>query len=238
MVIFDDKDEGRQAVWSTLEERGQARFPFPPKGRIPNFKGAEEAARRLMEHPLFVNAKTLKINPDSPQRPLREAALRAGKTLLVPTPRLKAGFLRFDPDQIDEDDMRDASMISRWGPHADSLELEAMPPLDLIVTGCVAVTRDGERLGKGHGYSDLEYAIVQELGQAPVPVVTTVHELQVVEGFPSSDHDLRLSVLATPERVIDCGVEHGGHQGIDWSLIDEEDVAAMPVLKQLSDSHR
>ncbi len=235
MTKFASKEEGREAIWSALEDEGAARFPFPPKGRIPNFSGAEAAARRLMEHPLFVDAKTVKINPDSPQRPLREAALRAGKTLMVPTPRLKAGFLRFDPAQIDEDDMRDASMISRWAPFGDEVALEAMPPVDLIVTGCVAVTPDGGRLGKGHGYSDLEYAILQELGQPPVPVVTTVHELQVVEGFPAASHDLKLSVVASPERVIDCGVPNGGAMGIDWSKLDAEDLEAMPILQELKD---
>jgi len=39
-----------------------------------------------------------------------------------------------------------------------------MPCLDAIVCGSVAVTRDGRRCGKGEGYSDLEFAILRELG--------------------------------------------------------------------------
>src|SRR6266446_9648312 len=42
--------------------------------------------------------------------------------------------------------------------------LANMPCLDAIVCGSVAVTRDGRRCGKGEGYSDLEFAILRELG--------------------------------------------------------------------------
>jgi 5-formyltetrahydrofolate cyclo-ligase len=58
-----------------------------------------------------------------------------------------------------------------------------------IVTGSVAVTRDGHRCGKGHGYGDLEYVILRELGQPPIPVVTTVHAMQMVEVFPADPHE-------------------------------------------------
>lgn len=230
---FKDKQSVREYVWNRLQEAGVARFPFPPQGRIPNFKGAEQAAQRLVEHPLFRQAKTIKINPDSPQRPVREAALRAGKIVVVPTPRLRAGFLVFDPAEIDDGDIRDATMMSRWEPFSESIALEAMPRVDLVVTGCVAVTEGGKRAGKGHGYSDLEYAVLQELGQPPVPVVTTVHDEQVVEDFPVEAHDLGLHVVATPTRRWQIEETGDGLAAIDWELLSDEDLEAMPVLKKL-----
>ncbi len=42
---FADKSAARQWVWNRLSAEGVARFPFPPHGRIPNFAGAEVAAR-------------------------------------------------------------------------------------------------------------------------------------------------------------------------------------------------
>ncbi|MFP4599984.1 MAG: 5-formyltetrahydrofolate cyclo-ligase [Persicimonas sp.] len=66
----------------------------------------------------------------------------------------------------------------------------------------VLTAEDGRRAGKGEGYSDLEFGILEELGHQRVPVVTTVHELQVVDGFPFDAHDIGLSVIA-PERTID-----------------------------------
>ena len=77
-----------------------------------------------------------------------------------------------------------------------------MPWLDAIVCGSVAVTRDGRRCGKGEGYSDLEFAILRELGHPPVPVATTVHDLQVVTSVPRDPTDQPLSVIATPTHAI------------------------------------
>ena len=56
-----------------------------------------------------------------------------------------------------------------------------LEPVDLVVTGCVAVGADGARLGKGGGFADLEFALATAaglIGPATL-VVTTVHELQV-----------------------------------------------------------
>ncbi|MGH8479593.1 MAG: 5-formyltetrahydrofolate cyclo-ligase [Gammaproteobacteria bacterium] len=178
---FRTKAEARQAVWDALVEARVARFPFPTHGRIPNFEGAREAAEHLLAHPLFHKVRCVKVNPDSPQKPVREALLRRGVMVLVPTPRLKGGFRTFDPAKIPADKISEAASLgagARWG---EEVALEALPPVDLIVTGSVAVTRDGHRCGKGHGYGDLEYAILKELGQPPVPIVTTVHAMQVVE---------------------------------------------------------
>jgi len=83
----------RERVWRILEERGVARFPKPIRGRIPNFVGAERAAARLVAHRVFQDAEVVFCCPDSPQRPVREAALLAGKTLVMATPRLRRGFI-------------------------------------------------------------------------------------------------------------------------------------------------
>ena len=59
-----------------------------------------------------------------------------------------------------------------------------MPPVDLVVCGSVAVNREGARVGKGGGFSDLEFALLVEaglIGDATV-LATTVHPLQVLDG--------------------------------------------------------
>jgi 5-formyltetrahydrofolate cyclo-ligase len=141
--------------------------------------------------------------------------------------------MKFDPADIAEDDYRDASALSKWEPHKQDVPLEDMPQLDLIVTGCVAVSEDGRRAGKGEGYSDLEFAILEELGHEPVPVVTTVHELQVVEGFPIDDHDIGLSLIVTPERTVEVDDPPTTTGGIRWEDLTEEDLEEMPVLREL-----
>ena len=232
---FKTKAEARRAVWDALVEARVARFPFPTHGRIPNFEGAREAAEHLLAHPLFHKVRCVKVNPDSPQKPIREALLRRGVMLLVPTPRLQGGFRTFDPAEIPADKISEAASLgasARWG---QEVPLEALPPVDLIVTGSVVVTRDGHRCGKGHGYGDLEYAILRELGQPPIPVVTTVHAIQVVEVFPADPHDLPVAVIATPDACFEVPLPPEAPSGIDWDLLPPDAMEAMPILKSLRD---
>src|SRR5438309_1590629 len=84
---FGDKAAARKAVWDLLQAKKVARFPFPPHGRIPNFAGAREAAERLLAHPVFRRVRVIKVNPDSPQRWVRQLALERGITVITPPPR-------------------------------------------------------------------------------------------------------------------------------------------------------
>ena len=192
----------RRAVWDRLQREGLARFPFPPHGRIPNFQGARDAALRLFEIEPWASAKRLKINPDAPQRYVREEALRRGITLYVPTPRLRAGFRRLDPAKIPLAKVAEAASLSRGRKWAQPVPLQALPHMDAIVCGSVAVTRSGRRCGKGEGYSDLEFGMLRELGHPAVPVATTVHDVQIVGTLPWDPTDLPLSVIVTPTRVL------------------------------------
>jgi 5-formyltetrahydrofolate cyclo-ligase len=228
---FADKDGARQAVWDRLQAERLARFPFPPHGRIPNFAGAGAAAQRLFEVEPWRSARRLKINPDAPQRPVRELALRRGITVFVPTPRLRGGFRKLDPTRIEPDQIRAAASLSKGDRFAEEVALADLPDMDAIVCGSVAVTRDGRRCGKGEGYSDLEYAILRELGQPPVPVATTVHPVQIVGRLPCDPTDLPLALIVTPCEVIRIPTPPPAPSGIDWARLSEADFDAMPVLR-------
>jgi 5-formyltetrahydrofolate cyclo-ligase len=230
---FTNKDDARTTVWDLLQAKRLARFPFPPHGRIPNFAEAEQAARRLFELSPWKTAKRLKINPDAPQRPVREEALRRGIQVYVPTPRLRGGFMLFDPAVIPPGKIRQAAGLTTGSRWAKKIPLKKLPQMDAIVCGSVAVTRAGRRCGKGEGYSDLEYAILRELGHRPVPVATTVHSVQIVKEFPPDLNDLPLSVIATPKVTIRVRRPPPSPRGIDWSRLTEEDLDEMPVLREL-----
>jgi 5-formyltetrahydrofolate cyclo-ligase len=230
---FATKSAAREAVWNALEERGAARFPFPPHGRIPNFEGASAAAERLFEREPFAEARRLKVNPDAPQRYVRVEALQRGCEVLVPTPRLRGGFKRLDPATIPDDELKSAASLSNMDRWAEPVDLQNLNPLDAIVTGSVAVTQTGRRCGKGEGYSDLEYAILRELGHDPVPVATTVHPIQVVDQIPTDAHDLPLAWIVTPGDTIRVDDPPAPPSGIDWTALSEADLEEMPVLQEL-----
>ena len=161
-----DKQALRARVWDDLEASGVARFPFPPHGRIPNVAGADDAAERLAGTPAWADAAVLKANPDAPQLPVRRRALRAGKAVFMAVPRLRdeACFMRLDPAEIDDVDA--AATVSHADEYAERVGPDAMPPVDLIVAGSVAVTPGGARVGKGEGYCDLEFGLLREFGRA------------------------------------------------------------------------
>lgn len=233
---YPDKDHARRAIWDALQAEGAARFPYPPHGRIPNFAGAEQAAERLLDHPRLQGLRAIKANPDAPQRPLREGALRRGIVLYMPTPRLKAGFHRLDPSRIPEQSFKEAASLSKGGQWAEEVPLtELGTDLDLVVTGSVAVTTNGRRCGKGHGFGDLEYALLRELGHPPLPVATTVHPLQLVPGFPADPFDLPVSVIATTEEAFVVPGPPPAPTGIDWQALPDGALDEMPVLAELRD---
>jgi 5-formyltetrahydrofolate cyclo-ligase len=228
-----DKATLRERIWDELEERGAARFPFPPHGRIPNFAGASEAADRLAATDEWAEADAVKANPDAPQLPVRRAALRDGKTVYVAVPRLRdeRAFRRLDPDAVDEYDA--ATTVGGIDEYGDPVGPERMETVDLIVSGSVAVAEDGARVGKGEGYSDLEFAVLREGGLVDdgTTTATTVHELQVVETPPPADHDVPMDLIVTPDRTIHTG-SGAKPSGIDWAALGER-VDEMPVLERL-----
>lgn len=232
---FASKEAARTHVWDRLQEEKLAAFPFPPHGRIPNFKGSGDAARRLFEQPVFAGATALKINPDSAQAAVRAEALRRGIDVYVPTPKLAGGFWHIEAARVPQDAVRQAAAMSTMARWARPVPLTDLPQMDAIVSGSVAVTRSGKRCGKGAGYADREYAILLELGHSPVPVATTVHEVQLVGDFPQTGTDEPLSMIVTPTASIEVATPPHPPKGIDWPSLTQADYMDMPVLAELRD---
>jgi len=173
------------------------------------------------------------VNPDSAQSAVRAEALKRGIEVFVATPRLAGGFLKLDPAKIAPDQIRAAAQMSRGGPLADDVPLTRLPQMDAIVCGSVAVTENGFRAGKGAGFSDMEFAILAELGHTPVPVATTVHDVQIVGGLPQASNDQGLSFIVTPSRIIRCKGRPATPDRIEWDRLGKTELDAMPVMAEL-----
>jgi 5-formyltetrahydrofolate cyclo-ligase len=225
-------------VWAALSDAGVARFPGA-RGRIPNFTGAEAAARLLASTPEWAAAQVLKCNPDAPQLPVRVLALEHGKLVRMAVPRLREDrpFLTLDPERLAVPP-RKAASIGGSAEHGIPTPVEELGHVDLVVCGTVAVNADGVRIGKGGGYSDLEWALAAALGLVDerTVVATTVHPIQVVdEDLPEAEHDFRVDLVVTPDDVVRCP---GGHRParVLWEHLDDERVASIPVLARLRSS--
>jgi 5-formyltetrahydrofolate cyclo-ligase len=229
---FGNKDEIRRYVWDKMAELGIAVFPLPPHNRIPNFIGADLAAKRLLELDDYHSAKVIKVNPDSPQRPFREYALRDGKILVMATPRLRKGFLILEPKYVRGRE-RYASTIKGAFQYGSIVQVERIPTVDLIVEGSVAVSYDGGRLGKGEGYAEIEFAILREcdIVEKNVPIYTSVHDIQVFKSLPKDVFDVSINIISTPKRIIQCRGYYNRPEGIYWDLLDEDKIKAIPLLE-------
>jgi 5-formyltetrahydrofolate cyclo-ligase len=195
---FKSKKEVRDYVWKSIEK--VATFPFPVKGRIPNFFGASKACERLRELKEYQNSKIVFSAPDSPLKRAREIVLEDGKVLLAVKPRMK-GFLilRGNPE------ISTISGMSRYGTEI-KLESFRMGKVDVFIQGCVAVDRNGNRIGKGSGYGDKEYALLKKhdlLSEEHIYVVIA-HESQVFEDLSNlmGKQDIRADVVLTPSSII------------------------------------
>ena len=217
---------------------GVTRFPGA-EGRIPNFSGAEAAAERLRQTEEWKRARTMKANPDAPQWPVRQRALEDGKTVFMAVPRLadEHPFFLLDPDHL-ADPPRKASSIKGASRSARRVSVDELEPVDLVVAGCVAAGEDGARLGKGGGFSDLEFALASEAGLIGTRTVlcTTVHDLQVRPpgAVPVTEHDFRLDLVVTPSRVLTVRRPGPRPKGrVRWEELDDDKIAAIPLLQRL-----
>jgi 5-formyltetrahydrofolate cyclo-ligase len=234
-----DKDNLRAEVWSLLKQQGVAiRDPF---GHIPNFIGAQQAAERLAALPIWQRAKAIKCNPDSPQVPVRSRALQDGKRLYMAVPRLTSSrcFVELTAEDLQQRNipLEEAAIARKALSYGRLVSFEEMQAIDLVVVGCVAVTRNGGRTGKGAGFADLELAMLYEfeLVQPATPIVTTVHPLQIVEEerLPMQAHDWALNWIVTPNEVIETNTNYSRPAGLNWDTIRPEQFKEIPILRKL-----
>lgn len=110
------------------------------------------------------------------------------------------------PDDLPEDQIKTLTNRTAIGAHGKVVQLSDERKVDIVVMGSIAVTKQGmtfffpflcvsvtsvrfnyyfylkgQRIGKGEGFADIEYAMMQKQGMLTpnTIVVTTVHDSQV-----------------------------------------------------------
>jgi 5-formyltetrahydrofolate cyclo-ligase len=229
------KQRAREQVWAALEREGAALAGVA--GHIPSFVGADQAATRLANLDAWRSARVLKANPGKAQVPVRVRALEDGKLLYMAVPRLAIPkpFYLLDPAELTVP-FETVATSTGAADNARTIGVDEMQPVDLIVCGSVAVNRQGVRVGKGAGYSDIEVALLTEAGliRSETVIVTTVHQLQVADDeLPETEHDFSVDLIVTPGEVIRCRPPRRP-RGIVLEHLSKEKVAEIPVLAALA----
>lgn len=113
--------------------------------------------------------------------------------------------------------------------------------LGLVVTGASVITVTGLRVGKGHGFFDVEWAVLYSVGAADrsTPAAALVHDCQVVEEAPKpAEFDTVVDVIFTPTRTLEVADAHKPTVGIVWQKIETsrlEENMALQELKALQE---
>lgn len=197
---MENKDAIRNMIWDTLNDKNLF-LSKPIYGRIPNFKGSTAAAKLLRNTDEWINSKVIFSSPDSAQKKVREYALIDKKVLIMASPKLKRGYLLINPIGTD---MREKIASTIEGAFKYGKPVKTFPKIDMVIEGSVAVDLKGNRLGKGGGYGDMELSHLfnQKAIDKKTPVVTTVHEMQIIDKVPIEEHDKQINMIITPKRVI------------------------------------
>lgn len=239
-----DKWAIRESVWTALETARVVRGKSV-HDRIPNFIGSEDAAALASELPEWVAARAIKSNPDQAQRPLRRMALEQGKLLYMAVPRMRDErvFIELDPKRPEVVPAK-AATISGAFRVGRPVYVHEMQPIDLVISGSVAVNSQGVRIGKGGGFADLEYGLAAAAGvlKPDTPVISTVHPMQLLdEDLPWTQHDVPLDIVVTTDGVIRCGDnrdELPRPKGIYWDDLDERKIRSIPLLVKLREQEQ
>jgi len=206
----------RERIWERLRPFAlpDSRFHLNFSEVIPDFIGSEAATDRVVDLPAYKSAHFSFVTPDNGLASLRQRMLEAGKSLVVSTYGIYRGFYLLEPSMVPKGQERFASWLDGleyFGRPITLAEISARGRFDIMVTGASAVSLEGVRFGKGHGFFDMEWGMFTEVGLADelTPVVVVVHDVQVIDEklFPS-ETDILVDAIATQTRLIHVNRRH------------------------------
>jgi 5-formyltetrahydrofolate cyclo-ligase len=230
----------RQQIWERLRPVAipDSRFHLDFANVIPDFQGSGQAIQQLVAQPVYRDARYAFVTPDNGLAQLRQRMLDDGKTVVVSTYGIYRGFVLLDPARIAREHHLFASWLDgmeHFGRPVSLAEIKERGPFDFMVTGASAVSLNGVRFGKGHGFFDLEWGMFTDIGVAGehTMVAAVVHDVQVVEEklFPS-ETDILVDAIATPSRYLNVK-RSARPKGIKWKLLKPEQLQATPPLQEL-----
>ena len=193
------KESIRKTIWDKIEKHGIS--ITPSHGRIPDFKGSVNASNLLRNSIEWKDSNTIFVSPDTAQQTVRKNAFYDGKDLIMASPKLLNGYIFLDSNYTSGNE-EEASTIE--GAFKFGSKITSIPYIDMVVEGSVAVDMHGGRLGKGGGYGDMEISFLKDIKSidSETPIVTTVHEVQIIERVPLEIHDEKINMIVTPERIL------------------------------------
>ncbi len=217
-----------------------SRFDLDLSRFVADFDGRERCDAMLVDHPLLTSARSVFVAPDNSLESLRALTLGLGKQLIVPTYGMRRGFISLDGGAIAAEHHALAATLDgmeRFGTRLEVDDLLAHEGVQLVLTGAVAVTKDGVHFGGGEGNLDLEWAILAEceVVSDQTPVVVVVHDCQVLEAqIRPNEHDVLADLIVTPSQNHECASVQPKPAGIYWHEILANGDRQSPYVAELA----
>lgn len=246
------KADVRSRVWQNLRQVAypDSRFHLNFSSFIPDFQGSDAANDALLSHPCYPSPLLPKsehaavfITPDNCLEYLREKTLERGIKVLTTTYGIRRGLQLLDPKVIPSSLYRYASILDGMEKVAQPVTLAEIAAqgleINLMVTGTGAINKQGIRFGKGHGYFDLEWAMLYSVGVVSTGTITAavVHDCQVLQGqgLVPEPYDTVCDLVFTPTTVfhVDGAAAAKPTCGILWDRLEANMWGDIPPLREL-----
>jgi 5-formyltetrahydrofolate cyclo-ligase len=230
----------REKVWDRLRAvaRPDSRFDLNFAEVIPDFEGSDAAIARFTATDLYQSSRYAFVTPDNGLALLRSKMLEDGKSLVVSTYGIFRGFYLLEAGAVPKGHELYAGWLDgleHFGRPIGLAEIAERGRFDVMATGASAVSLDGLRFGKGHGFFDLEWGMFTDLKIADeaTAVAAFVHDVQVIEEpMTPGPTDISVDLVFTPTRVIQT--RRGSRpSGVKWELLTPDQIAATPPLGEL-----
>ncbi len=246
MGEHDDKTEAyRERIWQELRKvaRPDSRFHWDFSSFITDFEGSDVCAERLFDlvAQFAGDGRRIFVTPDNCLEDFRARLIMESRPFVMTTYGIVRGFYELDPAKVPPGAARHAATLDGFDRYATPVtlrELQAGDPFGLLVTGGSAVSRNGVRFGKGHGYFDFEYAVLSELGLVDnaTTIADVVHDCQYVDDHLDAEaHDVPVDWIVTPSsvRAVDGPPRTPGH--VFWELVPGTEFEHLHVTAELRD---
>lgn len=196
--LQEHKVDIRSMVWENLRKVAypDSRFHYDFAEFIADFQGSQNATTQILESEFFTNSinksdssvkSLIFITPDNCLEDLRLNLLERNIPYLITSYGIRRGFFIVDPSSIDSKYFALAATLDgmeRFAQHVSISDLKNMNlNVPLMITGTGAINDKGIRFGKGHGFFDLEWAMLSTIDAIDVnqtKCVAVVHDVQLL----------------------------------------------------------
>ena len=236
-----EKQNIRLNVWKELKKVAlpDSRFHLNFKEYIPDFQNSSNAHKQIYNSKIYKESNLLFITPDNCLTSLREQAIRDKKNIIVSTYGIYRGFILLTQSMVDKGNEHFASTLDGleyFGKKISLNEIQKLGKIDLMLTGASAVSNNGVRFGKGHGFFDLEWGIFADIKvvNENTNIIAVVHNVQVVNfNLKPSDTDIIVDYIVTNNEYLSTKRKQTRPKGIYWEKLEKGMFEATPPLQEL-----